>query len=462
MTGKDVKIIFGILLAIIAFQLIFELFPIIMTGLTSLSLSILPEEKICIDYFDVPEKVNRFDRITIKGVLWNCGSIKISPTARISMLRGSEEISFDTIIPPLIQAGEKTFFRYEWSANPRPGNYTARLKASPNSMVTWVEKNKTLLIVDTTDDVTSTDDPSIQFLPTDMIFAEEYNLTVEYPRHINLTQDSEYTILIKATNVGNLPIHNISMNMISKDFELTLLNPEIIDTLDPDSSIIFILRATVPVNLDPEFYKIRWDIKSNEIKRSGLINVQILELSEKELAEQMIEYYSNMIEVVQDEINDIREIKNVTEAERIVSEANQELNVAKDLYRVGLYKRTLEQLEIVREKIENAVISTSKAKVFEKELEIKIVRAEPRIECLIWLVLTLTIISLLAVLLTFKTKLDWKIIVGVVAFTGLVMMWISNFVCWIIILIALLLVIAIYIFLKPWKKRFEFIRIKKW
>jgi hypothetical protein len=457
---KEAKIIFAVILAVIAIQSLYRVLPGIITGLVdyvTINLQILPEEKICIEFIEVPTSVARNNDLVVNGVLYNCGSVQLGPTLRMSIMSGASEVSFETVSAPNIVPGESQPFVYTWNARNKPGDYEFRIRAYYNGMQDFDEASSPFTITgqEDTDEARVEPGASIDFtLPV-------ADLEVEYPQRLNLTQDSEYTILIKATNVGDLTLHNISLELVSEDLQVTIINPEAVDLLDPDSAIIYIVRARVPVDLGPGSYRMSWKISSDELQRVGIINVDVLQLSDKERAKQLIDYYSGLIDTVQDEIDRVREIKNVTGAEVLLNEAREELNAAKDLYRIGLYTGALEQLEMVRNKVEDAIIALSKAEMLERGV-ITILRAVPSMACIIWLVVSVVSTSVSGIILTFKTKMEWKRILFIMACIGLVIILASGFRCWFIMVVAIALVILIFWVLKPWKRRFEFYRFEKW
>jgi len=287
------------------------------------------------------------------------------------------------------------------------------------------------------------------------------NISVEYPHRLNLTREAEYTVLIKVTNVGNVLIHNVTLKLESREIETEVLYPDLIPVLEVSSSVLFTTKLKVPAELKPGIYDIDWFVYSNEINKTGTIlgNVRILEGREK--AKELLEYYIDLINRLEKEIEDAeQECKNTTLARGYLEEAKLEMETAKELFKLGLYPETIERLGLVREWIVKSAIELAKAR---PTCRVAVTMpAVISIPCLIWILIVIIIDSIVIAISKKRSNcINTILIIIVISF----FISLLEPVCliWIILTTLVMITFAIWMKIrKRYRKRPRLPKIKKW
>lgn len=201
-------------------------------------------------------------------------------------------------------------------------------------------------------------------------FSPGYKMNVEFQKNINITQDQEYVVPVKITNFGDSDLTDIHASFISKDLDARIIYPEKVDILKPGESSIFVGIIKAPLWLPEGEYKVDIKVTSNQIKFNDTINVRVNVLSLKEKAKELLNYYSDLIKKLENEINIIENEKNVTKAKQYLDEAKKSLDDAKDYYKLGWFKECIEQIDVVKDNIEKTIIEISKAEKYSKKIQL--------------------------------------------------------------------------------------------
>jgi hypothetical protein len=231
-------------------------------------------------------------------------------------------------------------------------------------------------------------------------FVPGYNLVLNYTKEINITQDEDYILLIKASNFGDVDLHDIYIILTSNDVEAKILYPERVDRLLPGENAIFVARIKAPSWLPDGNYTIKIEGVSYEKRVKDELRVNVKSLNLKDKVKQLISYYSDVIKQLDEEITKVEGEKNVTIAKQYLQEAKDELETAKDYYKLGWLKDALDQMNVVRDKIDKVVIALSKAQPIPKKIEVPAVSYN----YLLWLLIALLIPILIFLIIKRKKK----------------------------------------------------------
>lgn len=288
------------------------------------------------------------------------------------------------------------------------------------------------------------------------------NISVEYPHRLNLTQDVEYTVFIKVTNVGGVPIHNLFLKLESREIETEVLYPGLIPVLEINSSILFTTRLKVPAELKSGSYGIDWFVYSDEINKTGTILGDVRILGVREKAKDLIEYYIDLVNRLEKEIEDAEEeCKNITLARGYLGQTKLEMETAKELFKLELYPETIEGLGLVREWIVKSAIELVKARsTCRLPVTMPAVVLMP---CLIWIIIVIALDSIIIAILT-KKRSDWiNTILIIIMILIFIVLLVPECLIWIILATLVMITIATWMKIREEpRKRPRLPKLKKW
>jgi PGF-pre-PGF domain-containing protein len=185
------------------------------------------------------------------------------------------------------------------------------------------------------------------------------NLTLEYPEKITLNQGETSIIYLRIKNTGNVNLNNIILTTFST---LPIKIPTTsLAGLSPDSSFIFFISVEVPKEIELDTYPIDFTLASNRITKKGQILAEVKLLRIEFEVNQTIKNYEYLIEKLAEEIDiATKEGRNTVLALESLDIARKELDTAKQLYEAGNYEKAKEQLEKVKQKIEDTATELAK------------------------------------------------------------------------------------------------------
>jgi hypothetical protein len=406
------------------------------TGFVSIALSIAEKEEGCIEFLDVPTQMVRYTIQNIRVGIWNCGSsnltqmnvrVNVTDINNVTVSRTNQTV-FN------MNVNEKRIINIPWNVTPSPGNYTL--------LVYGEYDNLTSGVVSTT--ITIFPPPIIQPSGPSGPFAfpsKVSNITVNYPKEINMTPDSEYIVLIRATNTGNVKINNLELKLESSEIQTQIIPPSSFSVLETGYSIIFTTKIKASADITPGTYYVNLYVSSDEVLVTGRITINVRTLPLKEEAAELIAYYSNVLDTLEDDIKKAEnEGKNVTEARNLLSDAKKELDIAKNLFNLGMYSSSIDQIEKVKEKIIEVVRAIVTAPIISKPI---ILPALPMIPCLFWIIV-LIIVDVIIIITTKRMKLHWAITILILLIISIVIILISGVSClsWFIISTLLMILLV--------------------
>jgi hypothetical protein len=453
----DKKIILLLsIITLIFLEFYFSVFSNIITGLVSIGLSISSEPRICLEFLDMPLQMIQESSYNIRVGLHNCGSLVLNSTLVLetrNLNNATRGINEEPVLN--LSVDERRTIIVSWRAYPSPGEYTMYVYSTyDNDSSNVIYSNFTVLPAPPAP-------PSPSITPSFQV-VKITNMSVTHPPRLNMTQDAEYIVLIKVENNGDLDIHDLYLELKSTQIATEVIFPEIKEVLEPGLSVIFTTKLKVSKELNPRNYTIEWIIRSNEMVKTGKIIGEVRILDTKEKAKDLLLYYTNLLNTIEDEINLAeKEGKNITTVIELFEDSTKELDVAKELFRLGLYESCIEHLETVRIKIVQVVRLLVYAEYIKEPF---LLPALPMIPCIIWTILITIINSVVAIFL--KRKLNTIRIVLIMGTISLFIILLSGIDCIFWSVFTSLATIAIFLLVilieKIKRERPYLLRFRRW
>jgi len=409
------------------------------TGFTTIFLNIAAIEQGCIEYLDVSSQMTRYTLQNIIVGVWNCGASNLTEMdVRVNLTDlNNITVSIANQVVHNMVVDERREINIYWNVSSYPGDYTLSVYGEyGNSTSNVVSTNITIIPAPYV--------PPPRPVPPGPGVPKVPNITVNYPEEINMTPDSEYIVLIRVTNTGNVKINNLNLELESPDIQTEILPPSNFSVLDKDSSVIFTTKIKTSTDIVPGSYFVNLYVSSDEISKTGKITINVRILALKEEAAELIAYYTSVIDALEDDIAKAEdEGKNVTEAKTLLEETKKELDIAKNLFNLGMYSSSIDQLEKVKEKIIEVVRAIVTAPMIPKLI---IIPALPMIPCLSWVII-LIILDVIAIIITKKMKSHWAVIILILLVVSVIIILISGIGClsWMIIITLLMILFVVLV-----------------
>ncbi|MCX8179514.1 MAG: hypothetical protein N3E38_02115 [Candidatus Aenigmarchaeota archaeon] len=330
--------------------------------------SAAPFDDVCIAILRSPEEVvYQNEKINMTVEITNCGStvLEIKEEVGITDNKGFYYAHFNASTYSFVKPGERRLFNFVWQMRHVGLNYIILKTYFGNK---YYQHNFSVLVLRPPETVI--EKAPIHELINIGEYAPGYNMRLEFDREINITQGEDYVFLIKVVNFGDADLHDVFIIIESKEIEAKVLYPEKVSKLKPTESVIFVSQLKAPLWLLEGNYSIYIEGVSYEKRVRDKAVVYVKTLSLKEKIKQLILYYSDVIEQLEKELEAVQNEKNVTIAKQYLEEAKKELETAKDYFKLGWFTDALEQIEVVKEKINKTIIALSKAEPIMKIIEL--------------------------------------------------------------------------------------------
>jgi hypothetical protein len=186
------------------------------------------------------------------------------------------------------------------------------------------------------------------------------NLTLLYPKQINLTQNESFLIYIYAINFGNIDLRNLSLSAEVEGIEWDV-EPKSLSVLPTRSSFIFLLGIRVPPGAESGDYSLKFEVRSDKTKQTGSLTVTVSPIEMCPEVERAIKNYALLIDKISAEVEKAAsQGRNVTLASHNLEKAKLELETAKELYLLNDCKGAKNHLELLKYHLEKAVIELTK------------------------------------------------------------------------------------------------------
>jgi len=400
---KKIKIIIlaALILSLIIFaKPIYKTITGLASDIVSLFLSTAPLDDICVYPIEVPPPtVYIRGQFTVKFEILNCGSTKldtITEEVGIADSDGNYKTLANVTTFYDVNPSQRKLFIYSWTPYSSPGiNYFFLKVYYGNS---YKQYNYSFYVL-RPPDIPAEKAPIEGISGLEGEIKPGFYLDLSFNKMINLTQGESYILLIKATNIGDKDLHNIYIRFLSNDLQTRIIYPNLVDVLTPTESAIFIGELIVPEDTPSGQYNVVIEGFSKEISTSGNITVNVQVLAIKEKAKELILYYSQIIDDLDKEIKIQEKEKNVTEAKQFLEEAKKELDAAKEFYKMGWYREVINQIEKVKEKVNQVVLALGEAKAWSKKV-IKL----PAIPFVYLLLVLLSVVFSIIIFFIFKKR----------------------------------------------------------
>ena len=369
----------------------------LVTDVATILLSPKANDDVCIAIFKEPETVVfQNQEINMSVEILNCGSTRLDIKEEIGITddKGFYYVHFNASTFSFVNPGERRVFNFVWQMR-NPGLNYIILKTYFSDK--YYQHNFSTLVLRPPEQ--KIENVQVNELGGLGPLAPGYNLGLNFTKEINITQDEDYVFLIKVSNFGDVDLHDIFIILESKDIDVKILYPERVDRLLPTESVIFVAKLKAPSWTSEDNYTVKIEAVSYEKRVKDEIRVNVKALNLKEKVKQLILYYSDVIKQLEEEIVNIEKEKNVTIAKQYLNEAKDELETAKDYFKLGWFKDAFDQIQVVKEKIDKTIVALSKAAPIPKKIEIPAVNYN----YLIWLFLVL-MLSFIVVLVTKRFK----------------------------------------------------------
>lgn len=354
------------LLLLIFIKPIYKSITGLVSDIVDLFVSNSPIDDVCVYIIKSPPAVVRMgDPFTITVEILNCGSTTLEKIIEEVGVTDSEGV-YKTLANITtfynVNPSERKVFIYSWAPFGSPGINYLFLKTYFGN--TYKQHNFSFFVLERPE-IPAEKAP----IPSGIEggFTPGPNMVLNYTRRINVTQDSSYLLLIKVLNLGDVDLHDIYLRLSSVDLKTRVIYPDKIDTLLPGESVIFITEIIAPLETPPGEYIVELDTFSKEMTKNDIINVNVEVMPLREKIKDLIQYYSEVIEQLEKEIEQIQDEKNVTLAKQLLDESKSELESAKDFYKLGWLQDALEQMEKVKNKINQVVIALAEAEALPKK-----------------------------------------------------------------------------------------------
>ncbi len=188
-----------------------------------------------------------------------------------------------------------------------------------------------------------------------------YNLTLEYPEAVFLTQGESSIIPVYATNDGNTDLHDLLLSLALEDIEWEI-QPENISVLPENSTAIFYISVSAPSDILSEDYTLNFTLKSDEIRKSGQIIITVYTIELCSEVEQAINNYESLIDRVTAEIEKaVSEGRNASSTLEYLLNAKEELELAKKSYELNDCGDAKLHLELVKENLKEVASELAKS-----------------------------------------------------------------------------------------------------
>lgn len=387
------------LLLLIFIKPIYKSITGLVSDIVDLFVSNAPIDDVCVYIIEPPPAVVRMgDPFTITVEILNCGSTTLGTITEEVGITDSDGV-YKTHVNATtfydVKPSERKLFIYSWAPFGSPGINYLFLKTHFGN--TYKQHNFSFFVL-SRPEIPAEKAP----IPTGVEggFTPGPNMVLNYTKNINVTQGDSYLLLIKVLNLGDVDLHNIYLRLSSKDLTTRLIYPDRVDVLVPGESVLFITEIIAPLETPPGDYIVELDAFSKEATKNDIVNVKVEVMSLRERIKELIQHYTEVIEELEKEIKLVEDTKNVTLAKQLLDETKSELEAAKDFYKLGWLQDALEQLEKVKDKINEVVIALAKAEALPKR---KITLPALPINYLL-LFLLLIILSITVYLITKKMK----------------------------------------------------------
>lgn len=184
------------------------------------------------------------------------------------------------------------------------------------------------------------------------------DMTLDFNASLELYPGERTIFPVTVSNTGTINIHSVtfySTTTDSIDFEA---NPKQIYELRQNRSVMFLVSLNVSESISPGAYDFFFEVKGDEIKKSGSIKLNILPFNvsiEKEVQDAILNYEYLIARAGREAYITRLEGFNTSRAEGYLDDARHSLQRAKDMFGEGDYEGAKDVLDFVKRDLEKVV-----------------------------------------------------------------------------------------------------------
>ena len=228
----------------------------------------------------------------------------------------------------------------------------------------------------------------------------EFGFHINYPRMINIAQNESTIIEVRATNTGNVYLHEIRLYVSADSLIDINVSPKEIIRLGNNESALFLIRVDVPETLPAGEYTLDIEAISSEISDGGSIklNVSAVDFIKKEdIYQKILNYELLIIEIERDILSASSQGIDVELANRSINSARNHLDNARSYYNLEQYNNALDELDKTEKDIMDALFQLTNASI--------IIYFGPAMPLFIFILMLIIIIAIIIIIyLHYKKK----------------------------------------------------------
>jgi hypothetical protein len=424
--------IIGLIIVLLAF-LLSPPFTGWITNIFRMDIGIESQDSACLYFIEAPGSVVIQDsQVNLTVEVSNCGSTDLDGKLVLEIVNSlNQTVDYINSSNYSLSPSQYYIFNTTWTASPPLGNYTIyardqnynandtnqinesfEIRCSPGALkcfgneirmcsgsTSWIYHTTCGYLCQNGACVSSPGAPAEPevvsggptFIP---------RMVLEYSEYMEIVQGTEQTVLIKVFNNGTAVFSNVSLSASSPG--VTVDVPDmIIERLSPNSSVFFIFTVNTLGSVLGN-HTVDFVVKSSQTSTSGRIAIDVvLPYSDRDSCENMISYYIDMIDTMNQEAKSIESRgMDVSDLRGLIAEATNEIEAAKAYLRLGVYSSCINLTDSLMEKIER--IADIIVTIITKEEAGRPVVAQPGIPYWVYLII---VIILLVVLVVAGTKM---------------------------------------------------------
>ena len=188
------------------------------------------------------------------------------------------------------------------------------------------------------------------------------NMSLSYPKKVNLTQGEKTLFAINVNNTGEKTLTKIKLLFSTTtllDFEI---NPKMIQKLLPNSSSFFLITIKSSLNTNPGIYPFEFEVVTNETSAKGKISIEVLKkpISKEDMLRKKILNYEFLISEVETQIFSAKlQGYNTEKPEQYLNQAKESFEKAKEYFEEKDFDNTEIELNKVSDYLEKALLEVS-------------------------------------------------------------------------------------------------------
>lgn len=183
-------------------------------------------------------------------------------------------------------------------------------------------------------------------------------LDLDYPSIVDMYQGQTVMIGVKAKNVGNSTLRRLRMYMSTPQTIEIDVNPKEVYDLWRNESTMFLLTINVKEEAAIGIHLINFDVVSDRLKESGLIQINVSSLAismEREIQNRILNNKYLIVELERQFLTAFKKDIDTSLAELFLEEAKSHLDAAEEYLNLAELEKAIKELDKKDEKLRKAV-----------------------------------------------------------------------------------------------------------